>query len=187
MRRLITLFVLLFVITKAPCQTEKKYWMLGGNGSYAVQNENSPAGTVKGTSITVLPDVGYFFMNRTAAGIKGGLQYSKSRSQPFGLVDNTLSYNVGPFLRYYFLNDQNRWNLLAEASYQYYYYKANGIYGHSDGYTLSGGPVFFFNTAVGLEILANYKTYNTSKTNRIAEKIFLLSVGFQIHLHNSND
>jgi hypothetical protein len=183
MTRLITLFVLLFVITKAPCQTEKKYWMMGGSGAYSVQNEIQRGITVKGTMITFQPDLGYFFINRTAAGIKGSFQYSIAKY--LGVVDKSVAISGGPFIRHYFLNDEKSWNLLAEAAYQYYNYSSNGNQ-HANGYTLSAGPVFFFNTAVGLEILANYENYNSPELYTTTET-FVLSVGFQIHLHNSNN
>src|SRR5690606_16024122 len=86
------------------------------------------------------------------------------------------------FMRYYFLNSGNRVNLIGETSYEYGYNSSNN--GASDNhniFTISAGPVIYFNSSVGIELTANYELLNGS-TGTASAKTVYFNIGFQIHL-----
>ena len=68
------------------------------------------------------------------------------------------SYSFGPFIRYYFLNQENRINLFSQINYDFGFGE-NGldVKSSSNGYGIKAGTVLFFNSSVGMEFLLGYR------------------------------
>lgn len=172
-------------------QLTKGNWLVGGTASFFSSDNlaSSPSNTVTSNSINIAvsPNIGYFITDKFAAGL--GLSYTKYKAQldgSGGLNTNTNRFRVGPFARYYFLNADNKFNILADASYQYGLYWFTPTKGSSNTLSLNAGTVVYFNSSVGLEFLLGY--YNTKETiqqggdNISQQKGFQVNIGFQIHL-----
>jgi hypothetical protein len=180
MTRITILIFLLLLNIVCYCQITKKNWMVGGNASYSSYKHSSTA-TVQYEQniIQVSPAIGYFLIDKLAVGLRPSISHQK---QDF---DNTTytHISIGPFIRQYFLQPDNRINLFAEAGYSYGQFtgrdqpekrKSNTI-------ALSGGPVFYFNSSVGLEMFLSYTSKKfTGSPGRNNELVF--GLGFQIHL-----
>jgi hypothetical protein len=93
--------------------------------------------------------------------------------------------NIGPFVRYYFLDAENIVNLFAESGYAYGSItgKGQGEGQHLNTFAFLGGTVVYFNSSVGLEFLI---AYSTTKALGFpgADNEIKLGIDFQIHLEN---
>ncbi len=167
-------------------QITKGNWLVGGNGHFSSQIEDLNGTEVRGLNIKTSPTIGYFFIDKFAGGLKTNLTYSKIKFN--GGVSKSTGVGIGPFLRYYFLDTDKRVNLLAETTYQYIFYKSNngGSSDKNNVYTISAGPIIYFNSSVGIEFTGNYEIFNSKRTATSA-KTFYLSIGFQIHLEKDNN
>ncbi|MFZ6023976.1 MAG: hypothetical protein ACOYVG_05915 [Bacteroidota bacterium] len=160
-------------------QITKSNWILGGVISYASTNNNSENYGVPLTTynLQVKPNVGYFFIDKLAAGIKIGVDTKGAKGGP-----SDTDFNLGPFFRYYLLNPEKNVNVITEAGYLYGF-ETGTASGKTQKNTLSlsAGPVIYFNTVVGMEILISYSTYKytivTGSNNTI-----MVSIGLQVHL-----
>jgi hypothetical protein len=170
----------------ANSQITKNNWLVGGTGRLSFQKETLNSSDVKGFKIDLSPNVGYFFVDKFAGGIRARLAYDKVKFR--GGVSKTTQLGIGPFLRYYFLESGKRVNLFAETAYQYLNNSGNGgiTSNSANTFTFSAGPVLYFNTSVGIEFTVNYELYNTKDANTSA-KTFFLGIGFQIHLEKDNN
>lgn len=176
--RKITFFILLALLVNITnAQITKGNWMLGGEVSYSSTDYNSENfSSVKSYYLKISPQAGFFFRDKLAAGVKAGINSEGVR------VNNFTDFNIGPFVRYYFLSPENRVNLLAEGLYQYGFDKfsnANSV--SKNTFSFSVGPAIYFNSVVGLEILASYSTYKFADIEGRNNTI-MIGVGLQVHL-----
>jgi len=177
------LFVMLCctVFYTAKSQISKGNWMVGGSGSFSSNNNSST--NEKITNISIYPNIGYFVLDKFSSGLK--ISYSYQRNSYNGHGVNTNSFNVGPFVRYYFLNKERQLNIFTEAEYLYGTYATVGFYpisnGRSDRYSIALGSVIYFNNSVGLELSISYYN-NKDITQDIKNNGIQMSLGFQIHL-----
>ena len=166
---------------------------------FSTQQHNNDLGlqSQRMTNIQLTPNIGYFFENKFAGGLK--LSFATSRNKNisdgagYNLGKNT-TYGFGPFLRYYFLNAIKPFNLFIDGSYQYNIERGGGVSSTSNTplpvpitqytkntFSIAAGPVIYFNTSVGLEFLIGYTTskyvQNSSRTNSIQ-----VGLGLQVHL-----
>jgi hypothetical protein len=202
--------LIIFFITSysiAKCQLDQGNWLAGGSASLSFANGETTnnVGVQKSnyTDLSVLPDVGYFLIDKLAVGLKPGFTFHNYHYED--LINNgnvagsgghaVMSwFDIGPFVRYYFLpnSDDQRVNLLAEANYSHGWANQYPGKGDRDNYSLYGGPVVFFNSTAALEFLIGYsssntKTYglNTSQDDiKIKRNSLRFSLGFQIYLQN---
>ncbi|MBI1781711.1 MAG: hypothetical protein HYR66_10130 [Sphingobacteriales bacterium] len=173
-------------------QITKNNWMVGGNIGLAQTNYNSGVSVkYKLTTVSLSPNIGYFIWDKTSAGIKTSVLSYKtdfpngSGGSTIRYSTKTYFYNIGPFARYYFLNEDKRTNIFIEGAYQYQFRKdispntSSNL--SSNVFTLSAGPVIYFNSSVGIEFTLGYSTQkfkgapgsnNTIQTN----------IGLQVHL-----
>ncbi len=173
-------FIILFAFSASVnSQITKGNWMVGGTGYFnTIKYKND---TIEQTinHFTLSPNIGYFIINKFVIGCN--LNYS-SDDVKYADVKFT-NYNIGPYLRYYFLKSENRINLFSQISYGYGEGKASNNRDskyHNNGYGLRIGSSIFFNSSVALEIAADY---NSSKNNSVANVSLLqFGLGFQIHL-----
>ena len=158
---------------------KKGDWMLGGNAGFTSQKY---AG-YKTTDFNLSPDAGYFFINNFAGGLRASVSSSKTEYQ--GDETKQSSYELAPFVRYYFLPASQKVNIFADASFGFGQHKYNYGTGYNkSNFTQLGimaGPAIFITPATALEIALGY---NSSKVKDASDRTNQLgvSVGFQIHI-----
>jgi hypothetical protein len=143
----------------------------------STKTESTSVSPYTRTYFRVAPNIGYFFIDKFAAGIKGLVNHEKT-----GLgsaSDKQTYYGIGPFARYYFLPIDRQINVFSEGNYQHYILNPGNE--GSNSYNFLLGTVVFFNSSVGLELTAGYSLTNYTKSD-LKYKIFQLGLGFQIHL-----
>lgn len=185
MKTLFFFLVLTFSLT-LNAQITKGNWMVGGDGSFTssiATSEDSSGNEIesKGTGLRLNPNIGYFFADKFAFGLDTSINYSN----PQGNNNSNWSLGLGPFVRYYFLENDKRINLFGEANYIFstsLSEQNNDLKSSAIGFSL--GSVLFFNSSVGLELSLNY-TDSTVKRKGSANsnsKDIFVGLGFQIHL-----
>lgn len=182
-------FLLILCLQSAHSQLTKGIWLAGGTGSFSSMKNAYSTPTYSQNSdvidIAVSPNIGYFVADKFPLGLK--LSYSKNKAQvttSSGLYTNVNRFEFGPFARYYFLKADDRYNLLAEVSYQYGIYRFTPDKGNINTFSAAAGPVLFFNSSVGLEFLIGYYRRNevVNDSYKTEQKGLQMSIGFQIHL-----
>lgn len=177
------LFILTIIIfsNTANCQIDKRFWMIGGAASFTSTKYESTA--VPGTNRTLIQlsgDVGYFFFDKLAAGLKPGFENSGVKF--FSGLNTSNILEIGPFARYYFLPKEKIVNILAEASYQFgTVWSTTNETLHNNKFSLSGGLSVFFNESVGLELTVGYSTIKYTKSTGLNKSI-ISGIGFQFYL-----
>lgn len=187
MKKLIIIILSVFILTtNIYGQITKDNWMMGGNASYSVTHYNSyENGGQKNIfySLLITPDVAYFFMDKLSAGLKLGIDCLGSKGTGTSVYSKLTNYNFGPFLRYYFLPKENDINVLVEGTYQY------GLHGagpdketsSKNTFDIAAGPVMYFNSSVGMELLLNYSSYKFVRYSG-SNRAFTISLGLQAYL-----
>ena len=168
-----------FLIKNANSQITKGNWLVGGSASFSSLKSSSTATLqFKQTNIQITPLVGYFLMDKFAVGLNPSLTYGSNN-----LANNSTIITIGPFVRYYFLKPENVFNLFTEGSYAYGSItgKGQGTGQRLNTYSISGGPVLYFNSSVGLEFIIAYSTTKIVGFSGINNEI-RFGIGFQIHL-----
>lgn len=183
-----TLFFFLVLVTSLTlnAQITKGNWLVGGSGSFnssTVVSEDSFGNEVKskGTSLRLNPNVGYFLYDKFAAGLNLSISFANSE----GRNNSNWALGIGPFVRYYILEPEKRFNIFSQVNLSY----SLGLSEINDGnnstlYGVGTGGVLFFNSSVGLEMSLNY-TDTTSRRDGDSDTIFrnfFVAIGFQIHL-----
>jgi hypothetical protein len=184
--------VLLLVATSflaAKSQLAKGTWLVGGTGKFYTYNDKTSSSTffteARYTQIDISPSVGYFVIDKLAFGLKPTFSSLKGKViNPGGPITNGQRYWIGPFGRYYFLEQDKQYNIVTDISYQVGIYNASGQRGNLSNFFASIGPVIYFNTSLGMEFLLgyNYTKEDVEAANKIITKGFQIAVGFQIHL-----
>ena len=190
---LFTAFVLITI--SANCQIDKKYWLVGGTGSFFSYNDDfTTAGqpTVSGklTDINLSANVGYFLFDKFAAGVKPGINSVKSRGlNTASAGTKSVAIFIGPFARYYFLDKEKQFNIFLDGAYQFgshSNFEGEGIFRSASVMT---GTELFFNSSVGIEFMLGYlyhkKSIDDAQSGFYFNNIksgFNVTVGFQIHL-----
>ncbi|HRP55068.1 hypothetical protein [Agriterribacter sp.] len=187
MKYLLLSFIFFIALGNAFAQINKGVWMVGGNGTFLsskIKFENSTyaAGSDR-VSVSVSAPIGYFFVDKFAAGLKPAYDKFKEESTGGG-YSNENRYGLGPFARYYFLNKDNQFNILTDLGYQYGLYRFKPRRGHINTFFAGAGLTGFFNTSVGIEILAGYyfRKEIVKESYTTTQKGFQMSIGFQFYL-----
>lgn len=166
-------------------QITKNNWLVGGNGRFSLQKQTLNSSDVKGLNINLSPNIGYFFVDKFAGGIRTMLSYNEVKFN--GVTSRTTQTGLGPFFRYYVLGEENFVNMFSEVSYNYINYSSNtGNSNSTNSFTFAAGPSFFLNSSVAIELTANYELLSSKATNTSA-KTFFIAIGFQIHLEKENN
>ena len=154
-------------------------WMLGGDAGFSSQKQ----GDYKTTNLSLAPNVGYFFIDNFAGGLRAEVSSSKDE---FGSTESKNSgFSLAPFVRYYFLPASQKVNLFADASFGFGQNKyESGVVDSKTNFTQLGikaGPAIFLTPATALEITVGY---NSTKIKDVddSEGAFGVNVGFQIHI-----
>ncbi len=181
MKKITNLFLFLLIITNSNAQLKKGNWLVGGNGSFTMFKVLDE----KSQFLQLSPDIGYFFFDKFAAGLKPSYTYSYGKSTGTNSIAKNAGFYFGPFVRYYFLSADKPFNILLEGSYQH------GMETKGDSWTttkyslnnfsFAAGPVIYFNSSVGLEFLVGY-AQSKYVGETFHESRLQLGIGFQIHL-----
>lgn len=197
MKILILFFALLFV-RNAHGQLEKSIWLVGGAGSFYSYNEDyttpTYSQTAKFTNIDFAASFGHFIFDKFAIGLRPNFSSYKGKviSASGGSGGSTNSYRVaiGPFARYYFLNTDKPFNVLADVSYLFGFLRQLGALhekGTNNSFSVMGGTEVFFNSSAGMEVLLGYTQSTVSIENspgafKNTKNGFQISIGFTLHL-----
>lgn len=166
-------------------------WMAGGSLSFSSSKYSGSSTSINNLNFS--PDLGYFFINNFAGGVRVNVNYLKSGS---GNTETKNTYQLyAPFVCYYFLPPTEKVNVFAEAGYGFGNSKStftNNITSATstttsasiNGYDLRAGVAVSLVPAVALEIGADY---NSLKYENITDRYHTIagSLGFQIHLPGS--
>jgi hypothetical protein len=183
---LLTLATYLFSINSNG-QITKGNWIVGGNANFLYANSKTETSDTKTTTIGLTPNIGYFFVDKLAGGIRLSSYNNKVK---FGPPNNNFTkfsnYSIGPFIRYYFLQVDKQYNIITEITYQFGKEKvetnnSSGVDISKNNFTFSAGPVIYFNSSVGIEFLLNY-TSSGNNTNNSRSNSIGAGIGLQIHL-----
>ena len=151
-------FVFLFLfMPKAYSQLAQGTWLISGTGMYSVyKNKANNIAWSKTRSLDIQPNIGYFVSDKVPIGLKINGNFSNEKNpQPDGTTVSLKqgAIGFGPFVRYYFLEKENRINIFANAGALYIINPNNStsLKSRSVDYGVAGGTEVFFNSAVGLE------------------------------------
>lgn len=172
--------ICLLITIKGNCQLTKGNFLIGGNASFSsTKFKNTLTSNYTLTELNISPNIGYFFADKFAFGIRPG--YSLTRNN-FGNTKSTFeNFLIGPFARYYFLEKDKRINILSEISYQNITTKSPGnAKTNINGFSFLLGPVLYFNSSVGMEFTLGYSTAKYSK--ELSNNSLQVGIGLQIHL-----
>ena len=179
MKYIILIAFSIFIFNTTKAQLTKGNWMLGGNLSFAstkYNRANYTPPTYTNVLVDINPNVAYFVANNFNVGIK--TTFSKTYRVN---SSSYTSFRLGPSCRYYFLENENRINFLAEVGYRFGLEKGSSGQTSTNTYAGGLGCVAFFNSSVGIEFMVNYTSdkFNdyTGRNNTIQ-----LALGLQVHL-----
>ena len=167
---------ILFCSITTNAQITKGNWMVGGNAYFDNSNANNSKGEEiqSSTGIQIQPNIGYFFYDHFASGLIASYGYGKTKGG-----NSNSGFGVGPFLRYYFLKSDKNLNFLLVANYNYG--KNFNTQDFTTSYGIKTGPVVYFNSSVGLELLAKYQHVFYSSDSYTTNSL-QIGLGLQIHL-----
>lgn len=187
MKKMFLLMIVTMLSLNLFSQLEKKTWIVGGSLSYSRAKYNTGVFNSKQEQyeFTVSPAIGYFVINKLAAGIVTSLFESGDRAQGTTIWGKYSNFNFGPFVRYYFLKKETLVNIIAQS---YFQFGAEGSTSGLNKTTLafSTGPVLYFNSSVGLELLVSHLTYRYRNVDASDNKI-QFSLGLQVHLQKDKN
>jgi hypothetical protein len=178
-------------------QLETKTWLVGGSGSFysynGVYNSPTNSNTIKVNNIDIKASLGYFLINKLVVGLRPSFFCNKGHlyenGNLIGDFGSTTKFLIGPFVRYYFLQQEKQYNLLVDINYligKNSYPTSTSERGAINEFSISTGAEIFFNSSCGVEFLVGYKKKyedikgNTGYTDK--KYGFQLGIGFQLHL-----
>lgn len=176
MKKLVLFIVLATFGVAASAQTYQGQWLAGGDLSFNSSKYPDHDAT---TTFVFTPNVGYFFMNNFAGGLRINF-VSQSQSG-----SSASSFDGGPFLRYYFLPATQKVNLFADAGAGFGSLSSTGSSSTSfNRFSIMAGPAIFLNEHVALEAAVGYTSLggDAYKLNDKRKGDIGINVGFQIHL-----
>ncbi len=198
MMKKISLLVLVSIIytNSLFSQTQKGNWLIGGSGGFTTNNhkmssfpsnEGSTSTNSKTSSLLLNGTIGYFVKDRFAIGISPNIHLWNMKDTyanypSLNSSSNGSSIGMGLFTRYYFLNNQENFNFIGEASYGFDKVTDEDTYLKKT--SISIGPVLFLNSNTSLDFLLNYSNSNKNYTrNKITDNSISLNIGLQIYLN----
>jgi hypothetical protein len=172
----------LFINVTATCQITKGNWMIGGNTDFSSTSNKSEEGQrTTAFTIQITPNIGYFIADKFATGLKVSVGKEGVKATGTSRYSTYTNANFGPFLRYYFLPTDKLLNVLVEGVYQYGFIAGDNNKVFKNTFSISGGPVVYFNSSVGLEFLIGYSTFKYvgfAGSNGTVQ----VGLGLQVHL-----
>ena len=177
----------ILIITTAKGQLTKGNWLVGGNANFSSASfSNNVAATYSQTNLQISPAAGYFFIDKLAVGLRPGYVYVKTTLPGDANAYGSNTFNIGPFIRYYFLQPVNRLNIFSELSYQHSILKIkDNPSSNINGYSISAGPIVYFNQSVGIEFSIGYSNTKYAGDANTKNSTILVGIGLQVHLEKS--
>lgn len=171
---------LFFTVSNSFGQISKGNWLVGVSGSFYHTQYGPSSNEYTETNVTLSPVIGRFFKNNFVAGLKPSFSYSYYKSS--GGSQFMRKYEVGPFLRYYFLPNPNKLNVFAQGDFQYGILNVrDNTNFHTKSFSLSAGPVIFLTNSIGLEFTTGYSFSKIKEYQNETERLEV-GIGLQIHL-----
>jgi hypothetical protein len=161
MERVIVIIIFsLFVSNFSSAQISKNTWLIGGNLNFSNSKNNTEGGSnTKEVELLINPTVGFFVLNKVAFGGKFSIGKKGVKNEASSDYIKYTDFNLGPFIRYYFLPNSPNFNLMLEGAYQYGFIKSGNEVINKNIYSLSAGTIVFFTETVGIEFLVGYSSY----------------------------
>jgi hypothetical protein len=178
-------FILLFFFTNVNSQITKGNWMVGGNVNFSATRSSLIVMPERFTQFNwqISPMAGYFFIDKLTAGLKPS--YARISHPASGAMIHSYynTYGIGPFVRYYFLQPENRLNIFSEVDYYHIIEKVkdNPSTTHN-GYSILAGPVVYLNSSVGIEFTVGYSFYKYAADVDGKYSTIQVGIGLQVHL-----
>ncbi len=189
----ITLFLILIIsYSVAKCQLDQGTWLAGGSGNFYSYNDTKNYSTSpttnehlegKYTNVQISASIGYFIVDKLGLGLRPSFTYLKGYDVGQSTI-NSRKFSLGPFARYYFLNPEKQYNILADIAYQWGINQSFSTKGKYNNFSLMAGPEIYFNSSIGLEILMGYGSNEETLEGSYSDKKkgFLITTGIQLHL-----
>lgn len=196
-------FLMLLLPLSSFAQINKGNWLLGGLvGGSMSESERISSLTTQETSrreLNVLGQLGYFVAKKLALGLTVQHTYSNentllsssfqgSINQRFDISDNIFA--AGPFIRYYLLSPQQKFNLYIQGNLLTGNVR-RGSFSYLDpsspiteerhgllAYNASVAPVYFINKNISIECVLSYSKFEHIESINT----FSTALGLQIHL-----
>lgn len=178
MNKFILFFVFLFAttFTSLQAQVQRDNWMIGGNAAMDFSN---------GFSLDIKPQVGYFFRDNWALGMRLGADLDIIKGKEENIISS--EFAIGPFVRYYFGNPEYKsvlrnGRVFAELTSGFSF--INQSEGESVNGTRFGGGVgysYFITNNIALEGLFTAEAVGGSGSNDFTGDLGI-RIGFQIFL-----
>ena len=176
MKKLLFLSAFAISVFVSSAQTYRGQIMVGGNASFTSSKFEDDDDS-KITEIQFNPNVGYFFIDNLAGGIRLSLASTKFEDED----DAESIFSASPFLRYYFLPPSQRVNIFADASFGMG--SAGGDEKESfNQFAITAGPAIFLTPNTALEFGVGYRSLGGDAFGDDRYNSIGLNIGFQIHL-----
>ena len=157
-------------------QITKGNLLLGGSTSFS----SDKWGDSKSTSFSFAPNIGYFFVNNFA----GGLRVQIDSYKEDGEDDAYVVTSFAPFIRYYFIPaaKEQKVNIFVDGAYGFGSEGSGDTKSNMNGYSFMAGPAIFLNQHTALEFTLGY---SSMKFEDVDDRFntFKINIGFQIHLN----
>jgi hypothetical protein len=162
-------------------QLEKGSMLIGGSGRFSGGINKS----FSSFGFTLQPSAGYFLASKFAIGSGLGFE-SYVRNFKDGDSYSKRGVYLSPYARYYFLNQERKFNLLAQVGFSIgsFWSKQNNVNSSRIALTpnIKVGAVYFIRPQFALEALINISPSTNVPVFESGVQIYG-SIGFQIHLN----
>lgn len=175
----VTLFAASASVAFAQNHIGKGAWMVGGTAGFS----STKMGDVKSSTTELAPNVGYFFINQLAGGLRANI--SNTTDEMGTTEGKTNAYTIAPFVRYYILPASQKINIFADASYGFG--KSTNKVGTIESemkmshWSIMAGPAIFLSPSTALQLSIGYGSTKYEDVDD-AQTNLNIGVGFQIHL-----
>lgn len=179
-------FLCLFFQQTAFAQIERGDWIFGGRIDNYHFKQTTDGSVEKHFGITFEPSVGIFVVDRLTIGLQPFIKTAFFREE--GVNPESLILAIGPFARFYFLNQEKIVNLFVDGSFNKGVFKtfiSSDDVGKYDSYFSSIGVAAFFNKFASIEFSSGYWYQFTGDSSYHHKKSGLrATIGFKFHLTN---
>ena len=163
-------------------QLHQDQWLIGGSGFFSYSKSKD----LKFSSLQFSPAAGYFFMDKFAGGLRIGMS-SDTYNFPTDKYRNS-SISIAPFLRYYFLQLDNKVNFFVDGSFGFSWSKfkeftfpATFRY-NSHEFSFLAGPAIFLNKHTALEFTLGYTYLSRGPIDTTVTNKLQVGIGLQVHI-----
>jgi opacity protein-like surface antigen len=182
MKKITFLIFILSFFSQLHSQINKGAWLFGGTGTFSSIKSSNDLGSNSEISTQINGNAGYFLIDKLVAGLRPEILWDKFKTNS-NSNDVSTQLSIGPFVRYYFLPSDQRVNFFAGAGYAYGTSKVSNQNSlHSNSLSLSGGPVIFLNTSVGLELFIGYTSTKVNDDSNTKKNVVQAGIGLQFYL-----